>query len=110
MRVSTVTKEVLAGREQHILRLVLEGRPLVGSTDGDALDLPVPKGSPTSARVESRGGALVGRRIIVFVKRFQAAGEPVVRWHGEGDSPELRDLVLAARPLDGPPRPTQTAP
>jgi len=112
MRISTVTREVLAGRELHSLRLVLEGRPLRGAlrSGEEILDLTVPSGSPAAARLESRRGALAGRRVITFVRQFQDGGEPVLRWHAEGDTPELRSLVLAAKPLDGPPQATQTAP
>jgi hypothetical protein len=99
--VSTVTEEALAGTTAYVLVLRPSGPPLSGRAMGEPVELRIRPGDPAYARVGSAGRTLVGQKLILFSRRYAEGEEPRVRFHGEGDSPELRQAILRVKALDG---------
>jgi hypothetical protein len=108
-RVSTITRESLAGAQAFVLVLTPDGPPVVGQTPKDPLEFRIHQGG-SMARVQAEDSKLVGMRLLVFVKRYSEAGEPTYHFHGESDTPAIRGDVKSAKRLDAPGPKVQTEP
>jgi hypothetical protein len=100
VKVSTLSEESLAGETGYTVSLVATGNAIVGRAPDGPLELRFGPGNPSLARVRSAGATLVGRRFLLFVKRYSDGGEPALHWHGEGDTPEVRAAATSAKALD----------
>jgi hypothetical protein len=110
VRVSTVTREKLAGVQAFVLVLTPEGPPVVGRPPDSPLELRIQEGGPSLPRVAMADTKLVGVRFLVFLKHYVQAGEPALHFHGEADSPATRAVVKSAKRLDAPGPEVQTSP
>jgi hypothetical protein len=107
-RVSTVSEQTFAGTSGYTLTFVVERPPLRGVLEDPSLEIRVGPTSPSLAAVRARGERLIGREVLLFVKRFDDFGEPVVHWYGAANAPALRKSVGVAKPLDAEARAAQT--
>lgn len=108
-RVSTVTQERLAGKAGYSLAVTVE-ETLRGSIGEPVLELRMPAGTRGIARMDASGSGLVGKRILLFVRRFVREGEVELHWHGEPDDAEIRRALGGVKPLDGARAREQTGP
>jgi hypothetical protein len=100
VRVATVSEQLLAGTQGFTIVLTVEPPPLRGTAPDGPLELQLSRGSPSLAMVQAQGSALVGRRFIIFLKRYSHRGEPELHWYGEGDTPAFAEAVERAKALD----------
>jgi hypothetical protein len=101
-RVSTVSREALAGKDGYTLGLSPEGAALAGSETATSVELRVPQGSPSYLRLETASSSLVGKRIILFVRKYADRGEPTSHWHGEADEDATTSAIAHQKALDAP--------
>ncbi len=99
-RVSTVTQERLAGKAGYSLAITVE-ETLRGAIGERVLELRMPAGTRGIARMDASGASLVGRRMLLFVRRFVREGDVELHWHGEPDDAEIRKALRDVKPLDG---------
>lgn len=100
VRVSTISAESLAGVRGYSISIVAEGRPLSGQEPEGSIELHIGPGNPSLSRVQTADSALMGRRFLLFMKRYSDDGEPRLHFHGEGDNPEVRKAIETAKALD----------
>lgn len=102
VRVSTVTRETLAGSHGFLLVLTPTEPPLAGRKPDEPIELRIKMGGPAMSRVAAADTKLVGIRFLAFLRRYAEAGEPALHFHGEADTPAVRQRVKSAKRLDGP--------
>jgi hypothetical protein len=100
VRVATVTEEELAGKKGFSLSLSVEPETLKGRLAENPLEIRLGPYSPALSQVVTAGSRFVGRRFILFVKRYAHQGEPELHWHGEGDTPSFHRAVEGTNALD----------
>lgn len=71
------------------------GPPLRGEALPGSLDLRIRPGTPAYSQVRAQEAALVGRRLILFYRRFTDGVEETVHWHAEADTPEVAAAIGA---------------
>lgn len=98
-RIATVTEESLAGKQGYSLAVVVE-RIQRGTLVNRALELRVPTGGRGLARMDLSSSALIGKRVLVFVRKFARGGEPEIHWHAEADDAATRRALQRSKPLD----------
>lgn len=99
-RVSTVSRDTLAGKDGYTLGVSPEGPALAGGQPAAGLELRVPRGSPSFQRLEASRDSLIGRRLILFVRKYADRGEPTHHWHGDADDPVVAAVIERQRALD----------
>lgn len=89
VRVATITCDGAA------FRLTLEptAPPLVGTFPASQVDVLVRPGSPSYGLLNANRHTWVNTRLILFGRRYSLAGEPVLHFRGEPDTPEVRTAV-----------------
>jgi hypothetical protein len=100
VRVATVSQEELAGKKGFALSLSVEPGTLKGRLDENPLEIQLGPGSPALSQVLTAGSQFVGRRFVLFVKRYARQGEPELHWHGEGDTPAFHQAIERTNALD----------
>ena len=110
VRVSTVSRETLAGTRGYSLSLSVDPTPVSGMGLESPLDLLIGQGNPSLARVQASNATLVGKRFILLFKRYADAGEPKLHWRGEPDDPAVRHAIENAKALDAASSKPQAAP
>lgn len=100
VRVATASQEDLAGKKAFSLSLSVEPEPLKGRLEENPLEIQLGPSSPALSQVLTAGPQFVGRRFILFVKRYSDQGEPKLHWHGEGDTPALHQALERTNALD----------
>jgi hypothetical protein len=100
VRVSTISAESLAGVRGYSLSVVPEEKPLAGQTPEASIEIHIGPGNPSLSRVQTADAALIGRRFLLFAKRYSDDGEPRLHFHGEADTPEVRKAIENAKALD----------
>jgi hypothetical protein len=110
VRISTVTRESLAGTHGFVLILTPTEAPLAGRPPEEPLELRIKLGGPALARVATVDTRLVGARMIVFLRKYAEAGEPALHFHGEADTPGVRNRLKSVKKLDAPSSGVQTSP
>lgn len=98
-RIATVTEEALAGKQGYSLSVTVE-KIQRGTLRNPALELRVPTGGSGLARMEASSSTLIGKRVLVFVRRFARGGEPELHWHAEADDAATRRALQRSKPLD----------
>ncbi|HVW28501.1 MAG TPA: hypothetical protein VHC69_24220 [Polyangiaceae bacterium] len=101
VRVATVSEEELAGKKAFSLSLSVEPAPLKGQVEENPLEIQLGPTSPALSRVLTAGSQFVGRRFVLFVKRYAHHGEPELHWHAEGDTPAFQQALERTNALDG---------
>ncbi len=109
VRVATVSQEELAGKKAFALSLSVEPEPLKGRIQENPLEIQLGPSSPALSQVLTAGTQFVGRRFVLFVKRYARQGEPELHWHGEGDTPAFHQAFERTNALDEVERKKQTA-
>jgi len=99
-RISTVSKEELAGKDGYTLALSPEGTPFAGNQSATAVELRVPQGSPSYERLEVASSSLIGKRVVLFLRRYADRGEATNHWHGEADDEKVVALIRHQKALD----------
>jgi hypothetical protein len=99
-RVSTVSRDTLAGKDGYTLGVSPEGQAMAGGQPAAALELRVPRGSPSFTRLETSRDSLIGKRLIIFVRKYADRGEPTNHWHGDADDPGVVAVVERQKALD----------
>jgi hypothetical protein len=100
VRISTVTADSLAGVRAYTLGVVADGAPVVGSAPAGQLEIRLGPGNPSLTQVQLADTSLVGKRFLLFVRRYADAGEAVNHYHGEADAPDVRKAIESAQALD----------
>lgn len=98
-RISTVTEEALAGRSGYALSVAVEGT-VRGSVTERVLELRIPPGSTGLARMQASSAALVGKRIVLFIRRFARGDDVELHFHAEADDAATREALKRGKPLD----------
>ncbi len=98
-RVATVTRDSSGDRAGFSLELQPTGPALRGRDVTQRVVLSVGPTSPSFAWIESVGTDLVGTRLILLAKRYNDGGVVSLHWHGEPDSPPVRQAIDRARLL-----------
>ncbi len=83
------------GQAASYVLIVVPTGAVRGSAAGP-ITLSVDATSPSFPWVRSADADLVGRAVILFVKRYNDGGSPVVHFHAEPDGPEMRRAVESA--------------
>lgn len=99
-RVSTVSKETLAGKDGYTLALSPDGPAIAGNPPSNPVELRVPRGSPAFLRLETTPDSVVGKRVILFLRRYADRGEPANHWHGEADDPSIVAAIEHQKAID----------
>jgi hypothetical protein len=99
-RVSTISKETLAGKDGYTVGVSPDGQAVAGSQPAAALELRVPRGSPSYSRLESSRDMLIGKRLIIYVRKFADRGEATNHWHGDADDPRVMAAIEQQKALD----------
>jgi hypothetical protein len=98
-RVATITEEKLAGKTGYTVVLSVAEPPIAGRPAEPSVELRVVFGNALT-RLEGTETALVGRRLVLFLRRYDDRGEPVLHFHGEPDDPTLVAAIDRAKTLD----------
>jgi hypothetical protein len=109
-RVATVSAESLAGVRGYSISILPDPRPIAGENPESPIELRIGPGNPSLSRVQTAGTALMGRRFLVFLRRYSDGGEPALHFHGEADNPDVRKAIDSAKALDALGDRAQTAP
>ncbi|MEZ4223900.1 MAG: hypothetical protein R3B13_23320 [Polyangiaceae bacterium] len=97
-RISTVDQDARDSGGPHFTLTVTATAPaLAGETPDGPVQLLVPPSSSSYTWVRSLDVALVGRPLILFMKRYNDAGLARIHWHLEPDTPAVRMAVDRAR-------------
>jgi hypothetical protein len=100
VRVATVSKEELAGIMGYSLTVAVDHPALRGHEEAGSLEIRIGRGSPSLMQTDAYGDRLVGRRFVLFVKRFEESGEPKLHWYADVEDPALIQAISGAKPLD----------
>jgi hypothetical protein len=98
-RISTISKETLAGKDGYTLAVSPEGQVIAGS-QATPLDLKIPRGSPAFSRLETSHDALIGKRIVLFVRKYADRGEATHHWHADADAADVMSSIERQKALD----------
>ncbi len=96
MKVATVSREGSAHGRRYSLVL----RPvaaLVGTLPNEPLGLTLTIKNPSFSWLDRMGGAWVGHELLLFTRRYREGEEAVLHFHGEPDSPALREEIAQIR-------------
>jgi hypothetical protein len=107
-RISTISKETLAGKDGYTLGISPDGQTVAGVAPQAAIDLRVPRGSPSFTRLEASRDSLIGKHLVVFIRKFADRGEATNHWHGEADDPSVIAAIERQKALDAPGSAAQT--
>jgi hypothetical protein len=99
-RVSTISRETLAGKDGYTLGVSPDGQPVAGAHPAVDLELRVPRGSPSFTRLEMSRDALIGKRLVIFVRKYADRGEATNHWHGDVDDPSVLAAIEHQKSLD----------
>jgi len=100
VQVGTVSEELLAGTKGFAIALTVEPPPLAGSAPESPLEIRIGASSPSMAQVQAEGSHFVGKRFVLFVRKYSHQGEPELHFYGEGDTPEFKQAFEQSRGLD----------
>lgn len=96
-RFSTVNRERRGDRQHFTLAITPHGPQLAGTGRPEIWTLEVPPESPSYAWLSSFGTSLVGKYLIVFLRRYNLSGSASVHWHIEPDTEPVRAAIGRAR-------------
>ena len=97
-RISTVNRDSRGDEGAHYsLRAVIVGPALAGRNEAEPVTLLVPPSSASYSWVRALEAALVGRPLILFMKRYNDAGSARIHWHLEPDNLPVRMAVERAK-------------
>ncbi len=100
VRIATATTESLDGNDTSTLAFNPDGAPLAGHALDGPVELRFSVGNPSAESIDRLGDSLVGKHLVLFLKRFDDQGEPKVHFHGDADTPELRNAIGREKTLD----------
>jgi hypothetical protein len=99
-RIATISKETLAGKDGYTLAVSPDGPALAGAQDGSSVELKIPRGGPAYLRLETTPEKLIGKRIILFLRKYADRGEVANHWHGEADDASVVSAIERQKALD----------
>ncbi|MCA9640632.1 MAG: hypothetical protein H6718_33430 [Polyangiaceae bacterium] len=99
VRVSTVTRDGTGENVRYNLSLTPVAAPLKGQVSG-AIEVEVGPTSPSFALVRSEDTRLVGRQLLLLLKRFDESGAVTNHFRGEAATPENADQIRKMMALD----------
>lgn len=99
VRVATVTRDGIGEHVRYNLSLAPIADPLRGSTEG-TVEVEVGPTSPSFALVRSEDTRLVGRQLLLLMKRFDESGVTTNHFRGEPATPENIERVRKLMALD----------
>lgn len=99
VKVATVNRESVG--EQHRYHLILKprGPALAGVNLDQEVDVFVGPTNPAFAFLRSVEAKLVGKDMVVFLRRYQEEGDVIVHFRGEPDNEKVRAAVKRAATL-----------
>jgi hypothetical protein len=97
--ISTVTSDTYGTAFAYQLVFSPTGPSLVGDPQKQPVTVTVPPTSAAYPFVRAADATLIGRRLVLFLRRFSRGGEAVLHWHAELDRPEVRRSVARAAQL-----------
>jgi hypothetical protein len=98
-RISTVTEEALAGKNGYALSVSID-TVVRGSNPEKVLELRIPPGSNGLARMQASSTALVGKRVLLFIRRFARGDEVELHFHADADDAAAQEALKRDKPLD----------
>jgi hypothetical protein len=99
-RITTVNRDSLGDEGPHYsITAQPVGPVLAGQDEAEAVTLLVPPASASYTWVRTLETALVGRPLILFMKRYNDAGVARIHWHLEADVLPVRIAVERAKML-----------
>lgn len=110
VRIATVSAESLAGVRGYTLSIITDPTPIAGAAPDSQIELRIGPGNPSLSRVQTADTSLMGRRFLLFSRRYADGGEPTLHFHGEADNPDVRKVIESAKALDAMGDRVQTAP
>jgi hypothetical protein len=100
VRITTATTESLDGNDTSTLVFNPDGPPLAGHALSGPIELRFSVGNPSAESIDRLGDSLVGKHLVLFLKRYDDQGEPKLHFHGEADTPGLRNAIGREKALD----------
>lgn len=100
VRIATATTESLDGNDTSTLVFNPDGAPFAGRALDGPIELRFSVGNPSAESIDRLGDSLVGKHLVLFLKRYDDQGEPKLHFHGEADTPELRNAIGREKALD----------
>ncbi|MEZ4372111.1 MAG: hypothetical protein R3B07_14860 [Polyangiaceae bacterium] len=99
VRVGTVTRDGTGESVRYNLSLAPVAAPLKGELDG-SIEVEVGPTSPSFALVRSEDTRLIGRQLLLLLKRFDEAGAVTNHFRGESATPENAEQIRKMMALD----------
>lgn len=93
VRVSTVSREGVAA---YAISVDPSGAPLAGRPLKEPLTLTVRQSAPAFPFVSARADSLLGKVVILFVRRYNEQGEVTAHWRLEPDEHAVKVAIQAA--------------
>jgi hypothetical protein len=100
VRFSTVSAESLAGVRGYTLSVTVDGPVVTGTVPPGPLDIRIQPGNASLTQVKILDTGLVGKKFLLFVRRYSDGGEAVNHYHGEADTPDVRKAIESSQALD----------
>jgi hypothetical protein len=100
VKISTVTSDSGGEVGGYLLTVVPTGAALHGSSDSQPITLEVSSRSPAYPFVKSADATLVGRPLILILRRYAVDGAVVPHFRMEPDTDEVRKAIAEASALE----------
>ena len=97
-KVVGVSSEPMGDRKRYRIELVQEGAPLVGASAPVPFTLSLEPEAPAYGTIRSQDAKLIGRKLVVFFKRYAPGLEddvtdPITHFHLSPESPAVLDAI-----------------
>ena len=94
-----VASEPVGDKQRFRLELLTDTAPLAGAKIDSPFTLVVPPDSPSYGTVRSQEAQLIGKKFVVFFRRYagEEGGDPVTHFHISGNDKRVLDAVERAK-------------
>jgi hypothetical protein len=95
-KVIGVSSEPVGDKNRYRLELVIEGDPLAGAKPDSPFTLKIEPGTPAFGTVRSQEGQLIGKRLVVYFRRYaneEGGDEPITHFHLSPSSERVLGLI-----------------
>lgn len=99
-KIVTVTRNQLDDRLAYRLVLRPVGDSLVGRAPSEPIELDLAPDNASVSHLRKNERALVGKTVLLFMRRYDDGGRVVTHFHLESDAPQVLEAVEHAKALD----------
>ncbi len=92
-RVATLSRDGADVRGAYRVTLEPVQQAFDGRPPSGPFDILVPVGSPSYGLLHANRHSWVGRRLVIFGKRYNLSGEATLHWRAEPDTPEMLSAI-----------------